>query len=258
MQKRLRQLLRQADLREEEVSLYLCVLKLGRANIAQLIIATKLPSTTAYRTVQRLTERGLLRRLPINAKQSLYEALSLASIAHTLGREQQKLRKLELSLRNLDPLLRYISLDKEDPDDIEIREGRDAFREEYLKMPDVFRDEYLHVGSAPNFWKAALMNYECPEERGFIHRRLGKNLYARVLNTPSPEALEIQKNDSREKRTLVMTEKIPIIKDFVMIAETQVSHFVCDSDNPRVIVIRNPEAVAAQRSHFEMLWKERV
>ena len=34
---------------------------------------------------------------------------------------------------------------------------------------------------------------------------------------------------------------LPVMKDLAMIAEDQVTHFVNDADNPRVIVIRNPE-----------------
>jgi sugar-specific transcriptional regulator TrmB len=255
MQQALRKALEQASLSSDEIALYLCLLKEQRVSISTLIARTKLPSTTVYRSMQKLTERGLIHRTRINGKQSLYAPLSLERLARTLARDQIKLKKLELSIRRLDPLLRYISLANDTPDEIEVREGLDAFREEYLKMPEVFSNEYLHVGSAPNFWKVAKMHYECAEERGFINRRLSKNLYARVLNTPSREALEVQRNDTREKRTVVLTEAIPIVKDFVLVAEHQVSHFICDEEHPRVIINRAPEAVAAHHDHFERLWK---
>lgn len=259
MKKRLQRLLSLANMREDEIRLYMLLLKLRHASVPQLADIARVPVTTAYRAMHRLEDRGLARREAVNGKESQYFPLSLVSLVRELVSEQRQLRKMELSLRGLDPLLKYVDVDgASDEDEVEVREGLDAFREEYLKMPEVFREEYLHIGSAPNFWKSARMNYECPEERGFIKRRLARNLYARVLNTPSSQALEFQRNDSREKRTTVLTPSLPIRRDFLMIAEAQVSHFLCDPEHPRVIILRSPEAIAAHRNHFELLWKEQT
>ena len=53
---------------------------------------------------------------------------------------------------------------------IEIREGLDAFREEYLKLPSCCEDEYLHIGSMEDCWRVGKMGYDSPEERETVLR----------------------------------------------------------------------------------------
>ncbi|MDO8648650.1 MAG: helix-turn-helix domain-containing protein [Candidatus Peregrinibacteria bacterium] len=257
MQRRLRDLLRRTSLTEREIDLYILLLKLRSVTIPRLAAESHLPHITVYRTIKHLEERGLVVGKPMNNKQSVYSPLSLEALIAKISCEQRKLRKLELSLRGLDALLPYMDIEEDREETIELREGVEAFREEYLKMPDVFKDEYLHIGSTPGFWETAQMTYESPEERSFIHRRLAKNLFARVLDPPSPQAEVIQRNDSREKRTMQLRGNLPITKDFLMIAEDQVSHFICEPADPRVVVIRAPELVRAHRTQFDMLWAQR-
>ncbi|MFA6523709.1 MAG: helix-turn-helix domain-containing protein [Candidatus Peribacteraceae bacterium] len=255
MRRRLRTLLQHADLSEKEIALYLHLLVLRRTTILELRERAKLPNITVYRTLLKLEERGLVKRTMRNGRQAIFEPLTLRALTRAVSDEQRKLRRLELELRDLDTLLPYMDAEREhDVEDVEIRYGRDAFKEEYLKMPDVLEEEYLHIGNMANMWKTAGFGYESPEERSFIHRRLARNIFARVLDIPTSEAEEVQRNDSREKRTLVLKESLPIMENFLIIGERQVSHFLCDPEHPRVIVIRQPELVATHRSHFETLW----
>ncbi|NOS67974.1 MAG: hypothetical protein HOO67_06485 [Candidatus Peribacteraceae bacterium] len=252
---RIRYLLRLSDLTEQEIRLYLQILKKRTATIPALIASTKIPPVTVYRAMRKLEERGMVQPKTVEGRQREYSPLSLEHLARHIGGEQRKLRRLELALKNLDRLLPFMGIDELEPDTIEIREGVDAFRDEYVKIPDTFENEFLAIGTAPNFWKTAQMNYECPEERNFIARRLSRNIYSRVLNMYEPQALLFQRNDSREKRTTMLTDELPIKKDCLMMCSRQVSHFVCDVENPRVIIIRQPELVALHEQHFQALWK---
>jgi Fe2+ or Zn2+ uptake regulation protein len=213
---------------------------------------------TAYRSIQRLQERGLLMELSFNDKQSLYAPLPLKALIKKINAEEKKLRRLELALRNLDRLLPYMDLETEDGQDedlVELREGRDAFREEYLRFPDHCKEEYLHIGNMENYWNAAHMTYECPEERAFINKRLTRDIHCRILNTYTKDAEKFQERDSREKRITHLTMDIPIKENYLGIAETHAAHFICDEDNPRVIVIKQPELLQMYKSQFEVMWK---
>jgi len=258
MRQKLRYLLQNSDLTEAQIRVYLQLLKLRRATIPQLRDETKLPNITVYRAIRSLVEQELLKQTSLNGKKTYFEPLSLEALAKRMSREQRRLRKLELQLRDLDHLLPYISLDEDiDHEDVLIREGKDAFTEEYLKIPDVLEQEYLHVGNMANMWRVVGFNYESPQERNFIAKRMEKNIYARVLDVHSKEAEQVQRNDSREKRTLMLKEQLPIMENFQIIGERQVSHFICDEDSPRVIVIKQPELVRAHRSAFDALWGAR-
>jgi sugar-specific transcriptional regulator TrmB len=253
MIQKVKDILRLNDLTENEISVYIALLKARMSTIPQLREATGLPNITVYRAMQSLTERALVEVIALNRKQKCYKPLTLAALVKKVSSAQRRLRKLELELRRLDTLLPY--LDERAPeDDVIVRSGLEAFREEYVKMPNVFRHDYLHIGNCEKFWETARLNYDAPEERYFINRRLERNIHGRVLDTYSPTTAMIQKRDSPEKRTLKIVPSLPITKDLLMIAEDQVTQFVCDIDNPRVIVMKNPELVALHQDQFRHLW----
>lgn len=256
MQGKLRSLLRLADLSEEEVEVYLWLLKLRQSSIPELRVKTGLPNITVYRAIQRLTERELIAALPKNRKQLFYKPLTLKRLIQRVSSEQLQLRRLELELKNLDAYLPYINLEnEEEAEDITVRLGKEAFKEEYLKFPEVFENEYLHIGNLSNLWNALNFTYESPEERGFIRRRCARNIFARVLDVPTENSLRVQANDSKEKRTLVFKDRIPIKDDFLLIGEKQVGHFICNPDAPRVIIMKSPTLLALHHDYFEKLWK---
>ena len=252
MQK-VKDLLRLNDLNDAEISVYVTLLKARMATIPQLREAANLPNITVYRAMKSLEERKLVETVTLNRKQKCYKPLSLEALIQKVSATQRKLRRFELELRKLDALLPYLD-EKNDDEEIVVRSGLEAFREEYVRMPNLFKDEYLHIGNCENFWKTAKLNYDAPEERYFINRRLERNIFGRVLDTYTPTAEMIQKRDSLEKRTFKIVDELPLTKDLLMIAEGQVTHFVCDADSPRVIVMKNPALVGLHQDQFARLW----
>ncbi|MDD4318941.1 MAG: helix-turn-helix domain-containing protein [Candidatus Peribacteraceae bacterium] len=260
MRSRIQDLLRLAGLREEEIALYLQLLKLRRASMTELIAASGLNVMTAYRTMKRLQDRGLVSPMKLNRKQSVFSPLTLRAIITKLDADQRKMRKLRLALAGLDSLLPYLDneakIDEAEP--VEIREGVEAFREEYLKLPDCCTDEYLHLGNMANYWRVAGLSDEAPEELAFRRKRLDRGIYCRIFNPRTPEAETFAKRDSRELRTSRLVDDIPVTDDYLAFADAHVSHFICDDTNPRVIVIRQPELIELYRNQFESMWKQGV
>lgn len=255
MRKKLTQLLRMVNIREEEIKLYLLLLKLQRATIPELILKSNSSSITVYRIMKRLVEKGLVDMKPVNNKQYLYQALSLQTLINKIHKQQRQMSRLAYALQGLDPLLPFIDIDENNQDEsIEVKEGSEACREEYLKMPSECKDEYLHIGNMHNLWKVADLTYDCPEERNFIHQRLAKGIYCRIFNTASKEAEEFLKRDSQEKRTTRLKEKLPVTDNYLGIAENHSVLFICDSANPKAIVVRQPELIQLQKSQFQIMW----
>ncbi len=263
MKNRLFHLLSLAGLREEEVALYLQLLKLRRASMSELIESSGLNVMTAYRTIKRLQDRGLVSALKVNQKQSVFAPLTLRALTKKLASEQRALRKLQLALQDLDPLLPFLDLDREythnDSDElIEVREGLDAFREEYLKLPDSCESEYLSFGSMQNYWNIAGMSDESPEELGFRDKRYRGRIYAIALNTISKESERFASRDSKELRRTRLLDTLPMGKDYIGFADDRVCHFVCDDDNPKTIIIRHPEVRNLYLKQFRDIWDEGV
>ncbi|MFA5947573.1 MAG: helix-turn-helix domain-containing protein [Candidatus Gracilibacteria bacterium] len=257
MRNKLKYLLTTADLKPEEITIYLLLLKLQKTSANELIAKSNLNSMMVYRTLKSLSEKGLIDSHLINNKQKIYCPLSLESLIKKIDIEQKKLFRLKQSLKNLDSLLPYIDIDNEkEEENIEIREGVENFRAEYLKYPDLCKDEYLHIGSMENFWAVAGMDDDCPEERGFRRKRMGNGVYARVINTRSPVMEGIQNRDTRECRTTKMKDSLPIMNNYLAITETQSTLFVCDKANPRAIIIKNLELLNLQKEQFKTLWEK--
>jgi sugar-specific transcriptional regulator TrmB len=256
MLRKLKYLLSLAELKDEEINLYLLLLKLKKATITELIAGSGLNTMRVYRKILKLEERGLIKSDFLNKKQKIYYPLSLESLIVTIQSKAKRLYRLEQSLKGLDPLLQFVEINTEVDDNlIEIKEGLDAFREEYLKIPSLCKDEFLHIGSMENYWHVAGMSFDSPEERNFIHQRMTKGIFARVINTRSKEIEEVQKRDSFEKRTLKIKDHLPIMKNYFTMARNHSSLFICDAENPRVVVIKQPDLLNLQREQFRALWE---
>jgi sugar-specific transcriptional regulator TrmB len=254
MRKKLTNLLRLAQLKDEEITLYLLLLKLKQATISQLVEKSQLNFMMVYRTIKRLRERGLIDAEPVNNKQDIYKPLSLKAIIDKVHAQQRKLKRLENGLKGLDDFLPYIDLNEKDEETIQLREGIDAFMEEYLKLPELCEDEYLHIGNMYKLWDASGLSYEAPEERNFIHRRINRGVHARILNMPDEKVEEVVSKDTLEKRTSKIKENLPVTENYLAITDEQASLFICDHEDPRVIVIKQPELLGIQRDQFKTLW----
>jgi sugar-specific transcriptional regulator TrmB len=255
MLRKVKDILRLLEIPEQEIAVYGGLLELQKATIPELREHLGLPNITVYRSLKLLVDRGMVDREGVSKKQIVYRPLTPQKLIRAISNTQHKLRRIELELLKANKLLSSPASHSVLPD-VEMRLGLDAFREEYLKLPDTFHDEYLHLGSAEKFWETAKFNYDSPEERGFINRRLSNNLYTRALDTPSSVSERIQRNDSREKRTMKLVPKLPVMNDLLMISDAKVVHFVNDRESPRVIIIRNPELVQSHRAHFATLWNQ--
>lgn len=257
MRKKIIQLLTTADLKPEEIKIYLLLLKLQNTTITELTVKSGLNFMMVYRTVKRLYERGLVEPEKLNNKQNIYKPLSLQSLIKKINLQQRKLNRLEQSLKGLDSILPFMDMEDSGEDDtIEIKDGLDAFREEYLKLPGVCLDEYLCLGSMESYWRVAEMTAECPEERGFVNQRMANGIFARVINTRCKEIEEVQKRDSLEKRTLKIKEKLPIMTNYFAITPEQSTLFICDKENPRAIIMKQKDLLNLQKEQFKVLWEK--
>jgi len=255
MQKKLSYLLSTAELKPEEIKIYLLLLKQQKATIQEITAKSDLNFMMVYRTIKKLYERGLIEVIQLNNKQKAYKPLSLQALIKTIDLQRRKLSRLEQSLKGLDSLLPFIDIDQEEESEgIEIKEGVDAFREEYLKFPSICKDEYLHIGSMENYWNVANMRDDCPEEMGFRNQRMAKGIYARVVDMETDVMENIQRRDSFELRTLKMNRNLPVMNNYLAMAENQSTLFICDKENPRAIVMKQKDLLDLHKNNFNTLW----
>ncbi|MFC1810168.1 hypothetical protein ACFLZH_01590, partial [Patescibacteria group bacterium] len=65
-----------------------------------------------------------------------------------------------------------------------------------------------------------------------------------------------QRRDSFEKRTLKLKESLPIMENLLVISAKQSALFLCDREDPKVVLIKEPELLELQRQQFDYLWKK--
>jgi len=97
MRRRIQHLLSLAGLRGEEITLYLLLMKLHRATIGELSSASGMHLVTAYRTMKRLQDRGLVQALKMNQKLSVYAPLTLDALIQKLATKEREVRRLQLA-----------------------------------------------------------------------------------------------------------------------------------------------------------------
>ncbi|MBU1151279.1 hypothetical protein KJ632_00455 [Patescibacteria group bacterium] len=256
MRKKLQYLLSTTDLKPEESKIYLLLLKLNSATIQQLSAQSGISEMSTYRAVKRLQERDMVEAQQLNKKQSIYQPLSLQKLIQRINHKQKKLARLANSLKDIDPLLPYLDLNEELEDSIEIKEGLDSFREEYLKLPRIAKDEFICMGSMEQYWAVNGWDLDAPEEASFIRQRMHKGVYARVANIRSEQSEYFHSRDSLEKRTTKIKDDIPMINNYFTITENQSNLFICNKENPRVIITKQPELLNLQKAQFSELWKK--
>ncbi len=254
MIKKLTSLLKKAELKEEEIKIYLILLKLSQASANKLAEISGYHFVNIYRILKNLKEKGLIESAPINNKESVFKPLSLKSLVKKIQNDKKELRKLENGLKNLDPFLSFINPDKEREDPIEVKCGVDAMKQAYLNLTNLSKEEMLPMGNVINFLNLSGLSVDCPEERNFIQQRLRRGIYVRMMN-PYNELGDILKSrDSFEKRTMKLTTKQPIADNFMVITEDSSTLFICDEDDPKVVITRQPELLKIQRDQFNHYW----
>lgn len=255
MRQKLIRLLRRANLSEQEIQIYLTLLKLQSSTTTQITTQTGLNEMMVYRTLNNLKERGLITEAKLNDKQKIFSPLSLKALIETLEKEARSLNRLKNSLEDLDQLLPYLDEENdEESESIQIRDGLEAYIEEYLKIPQVADEEIFALGSICNFWQLLDWDLDTPEERAFINQRNKKGVRARLIHKYQEGAETIKDRDSLEKRTTQIKDNLPIMKNCMLMTEKDARLFICDKENPRVIVTTQPELLSLYKNQYEALW----
>jgi len=101
MYDRFRELLKKSGLNDSEAKMFQALSRVsGSVPLKDVIAECRMTEFTGYRTARRLAEKGFVEIAKVGAAKSI-RALSLDRIARSVGREQRKLRRLELELLDL-------------------------------------------------------------------------------------------------------------------------------------------------------------
>ena len=234
-------------LSDNEISIYIALLELGKGTVSQISRKALINRTTGYDVLNRLVNKKLISISGKGPKQE-YVAESPDNIENLISAEFEK-RQNELDqARQIIPELKSMHNVAGRPQ-IRFYEGTEGLRQVYEDT--LTSHEAIRAYASVDDVHKALPNYF----PNYYKRRTQKNIPIRAIFTDNPEGRELAKHDKEEIResAFVSAEKygfhpeINIYDNKIMIASWR---------EKLGIIIESNEIADAMKKIYELAWAE--
>lgn len=242
--------LKQLNLSDKEIEIYLALLKLGKTGIVPVAKQVQLPRTTVYYLLEKLRDANLIEILEKKTRRS-YLARAPRTILTLLNDQKEKIQeKIDTFKKGLPELDRLYHISPFQPG-IRFFKGKDIrlIYEEML-MVNARKDSIWYVADTQKIIDAFGEEYV---DR-WIERRIAKKIPSRSIRIKSGEDKEINapyRGDFREYRYAPDGFKSPAQ---VIIYQNNVA-IITTSKESFGTVITSEEYAETMRHWFEELWK---
>lgn len=245
-------LLENAGLNASEAAMFLAILGLKEVvSLKSIIRLCKMTEFTGYRSANRLEDAGLIELYTDNGLKYVKPATMHKLIAH-IGKEQRKLRRLELNLKDLAD--RY-ALKSDSKKEINVFEGAENFADCYDSIPEQCDDQLLIFGSVNNLWKVTGQDFFSTYEKQWIKRRVKRGTKAYVVERDKSDFQDIIKRDNIELRNTKFIADGSNADSVTFISNSKVYLFETGDALPRVTVVEHDGLVKNITNYHKMLWK---
>lgn len=228
---------------EKEADIYLALLSLGDATVAQIAKRSGVERTTLYPLLEKLQKKQIITR-----------TRSAGAIIRFSPEDPEKIygrvREYEERLKNSLPVLKAMQRRAGSTPYVTFYEGPDAYRtvlEEILLLPA--RTEILSFMSLKNIWSAI------PEDvvQNFYKKRALKQISARVIAVNSSEARQLVKNAAVFLRSIRLIPSYLQFPSHMEIYGNRVG-IISYEKQFMSVVIESEHIAAMQRAAFELMW----
>jgi sugar-specific transcriptional regulator TrmB len=233
--------LKEAGLKEKEAKIYLAILELGEANIAQISQRSGINRSTVYLALKTLKEKGLL--LTVKKSRTLLYAEDPRKM---LGDLEKKKAVLERVMPNL--LASFAFIDKKP--EVKYFEGEEGIKkiyEDVLKMPNSemlawYSNEYKEF-----FDEKFFFDY-------FIPERKRKRIWLRSIYPEDAAMRALASNNEEQLRQsrFVNNEKFKLESEICLYANNKIG-IIAYKDQLGVI-ISSQTIFNTLKSIFEVMW----
>ncbi len=232
--------LKDFGLSENEIAVYIALLKLGEATAQHIAKTADLPRTTTYHLLDGLVVKGVVGFIEKGVIRQ-YRAARPARIADIL-RERKK--RIEEVLPELDAIAGTV---KEGPKVVvyEGLRGVKAILQETLHH----KKEILHYGDIISL--QAVLQHAFPQ---YIARRVERKIPIRVLCKKEDPHEELLKTAKRNLRSFVFIPKNRVFKTSVFLYAGKVAILSLQNEPYYGMIIDNPEYYETEKNLFELLW----
>lgn len=246
----LEQLLKEFDLNDKQIKIYITLLQMGEGTIQEIARKTAIKRTTVYSVLDTLVQRNLV---AINKKGSHrnYIAEDPKRLPNIFNEERRKLENQHNKLIEALPVLASLYNAGATRPKISVYEGIEGIK-------TIFEDTLLLPQGTETYAYASytdIRSHLGDYILDYIKRRVEKGITQRAIVEDSPLVREeILKNDQKElrKTRLVNKDQFPLPLDQINIYGNKI--FIASFTDMVAILIESAPIAKAMKSIFELSW----
>jgi HTH-type transcriptional regulator, sugar sensing transcriptional regulator len=233
--------LMEAGLKEKEAKIYMAILELGEANIAQISVKSKINRSTVYLVLKTLKEKGLI--IGVKKNKTLFYAEDPRKMLGDLEKKKEVLEKAMPSL-----LASFAFIDKKP--EVKYFEGEKGIKEIYedvLKIPNSEMLAWYSNDYKEFFDEKFFFDY-------FIPERKRKKIWLRSIYPEDASMRELAANNTEQLRQsrFINNEKFKLESEICLYENNKIG-IIAYKDKLGVI-ITSQSIFNTLKSIFEVMW----
>ncbi len=233
--------LKEVGLKEKEAKVYMSILELGEANIAQISLKSEINRSTVYLALKTLKEKGLIRTVKKN--RTLFYAEDPRKMLDDL---EKKKTILEKAMPNL--LASFAFIDKKP--EIKYFEGEKGIKEVFediLKTSDQEMLSWYSNKYKEFFDEKFFFDY-------FIPERKRKKIWLRTIYPEDASMRELAANNTEQLRQskFVSSEKFELESEICLYEKNKIG--IISYKDKFGVIISSQSTFNTLRSIFEVMW----
>lgn len=238
----IQKVIEQFGYRPQEVKIYLALLNLGDSTIAEIAKKSKLPRTTCYPILEKLSRDGLAYFF-IKRRRRYWLAENPEKLLISL-------KEKEVALKMIIPELQALRHETGVKPTIRFYDGEDGMK---LILNDIL-EEKRELRSLTSMEDAMILVGEYFKD--FIENRYKNNLRVKFLTNRSPQTLALKKRDGKELRTTCFLPENFKLKNANFIYGNKVAVFSLNKKHPVGIIIEDKDVAETQAMLFDTIWEK--
>ena len=233
--------LKEYGLSENEIKVYLALIKLGKASVQKIAKSSCLPRTTSYHLLESLEQKGLVGFVIKDSKRYF----SVARPSKLVENLEEKKKIIQEIIPELNSLSESIT---EKPG-VTIFEGVRGVR---AILKDVLeeRKTIYHYGDINSIQE--VFAHVFPQ---YISERVKRKIAIKVICKKKEAHKDLIKNAKKEFREFAFIPKSYHFDSSVFIYANKVAIFNIKHEPYFVVVINNKDFYNTQKNFFELMWK---
>jgi sugar-specific transcriptional regulator TrmB len=233
--------LKEYGLSENEIQVYVILLKAGESSVQTIAKNAEIPRTTTYHILISLQQKGLVSYV-IKEHIKYFQATRPEVLREIIN---DKKKHIEEAI----PELKSITLTLKQKPEVEVFEGTKGIKSILLDVLEE-KNEILHYGDIISLTRN--LEYIFPQ---YINERVRKKIPIRVIAKREKEHAKLIETSRKEYRKFGFLPENFIFKTSVFIYKDKVAILNLQEETYYGIIITNKDYNDTQKQIFELLWK---